>query len=320
MPPEPIDLDVPLAEDVPPAPHSATGEQVPTRDLSGLAPPARPARRWIPRRVVVTPAALDTAHGQRIVARVEGLGLEVERLKGEPADRRPRRRRAADVRAGEGDAGARGQPAVSRRRLQPIAPSADWRVRPGRGLPGALPVLLPRRLAVRPAGHPGLRRPGRDPGRAGAVRRRGHRPPPPRGGHDLRGVLLHRPAGAGAPHRALAAGGRALRRLGRRRCSCAGRPSTTTSGPFVGLPHAGRTRVRFSVNALAGDHPRGGRHGPARGPRRGAAPAGPGRLPGRADDRADHAGAGLARALRPRCSTSSPGRWPTSTGSTSPPS
>lgn len=39
------------------------------------------ARRWTPKRVLVTPAALDEPHGQRIVARVEALGIEVERLR-----------------------------------------------------------------------------------------------------------------------------------------------------------------------------------------------------------------------------------------------
>ncbi len=44
-----------------------------------LAPPVRPARRWLPRRVVITPAALDHPHGVRIVDRVAAMGLEVER-------------------------------------------------------------------------------------------------------------------------------------------------------------------------------------------------------------------------------------------------
>jgi spore photoproduct lyase len=131
---EPIDLAEPLAPDVPPAPHSASGEQVPTRDLAGLAPPAHPARRWTPRRVVVTPAALDHPHGQRILDRVAGLGLDVERL---------RSNRLTGVRGGtdrETYARAKSTLAVvvsppSRRALQPIAPSADWRVDLAEGCP-----------------------------------------------------------------------------------------------------------------------------------------------------------------------------------------
>jgi spore photoproduct lyase len=41
------DLDQPLAPDGPAAPHSASGEQVATFDLSEVAPPARPTRRWV---------------------------------------------------------------------------------------------------------------------------------------------------------------------------------------------------------------------------------------------------------------------------------
>jgi spore photoproduct lyase len=64
------------------APHSASGEKVATFDLSAVAPPPRPARRWTPKRVVATPQAYDHAHGQRIMALVEAQGIEVERLQG----------------------------------------------------------------------------------------------------------------------------------------------------------------------------------------------------------------------------------------------
>ncbi|SCF17743.1 spore photoproduct lyase [Micromonospora purpureochromogenes] len=134
MQPDSVDVDEPLAVDVPPAPHDASGEQVPTRDLAGLAPPPRPARRWTPRRVVATPAAVDHPHGRRIVGRVEALGIEVERL---------RANRLTGVR-GETEretyARAKSTMAIvvsppSRRRLQPIAPSADWRVDLAEGCP-----------------------------------------------------------------------------------------------------------------------------------------------------------------------------------------
>jgi spore photoproduct lyase len=131
---EPIDLSEPLAPDVPPAPHSASGEHVTTRDLGALAPPAQAARRWTPRRVVVTPAALDRPHGQRIVDRVIELGLEVERLQSN---------RLTGVRAPtERETYARAKSTLaivvsppSRRALQPIAPSADWRVDLAEGCP-----------------------------------------------------------------------------------------------------------------------------------------------------------------------------------------
>jgi spore photoproduct lyase len=129
-----IDLGLPLAPDTPPAPHSASGEEVATHDLDGLAPPPRPARSWTPKRVVITPAALDHAHGQRIVARVEAAGIEVERLK------------ANRLTGVKGDderqtyARAKSTMAIvvsppSRRKLQPIPPSADWRFDLAEGCP-----------------------------------------------------------------------------------------------------------------------------------------------------------------------------------------
>ncbi|MGC5331811.1 spore photoproduct lyase family protein [Micromonospora sp. DT62] len=131
---EPVDVDAPLAVDVPPAPHDASGERVPTRDLAGLAPPARPARRWLPRRVVATPAALDHPHGRRVVRRVEALGIEVERLRAN--------RLTGICGATERETYARAKATMalvvsppSRRKLQPIAPSADWRFDLAEGCP-----------------------------------------------------------------------------------------------------------------------------------------------------------------------------------------
>ncbi|MGC5321444.1 spore photoproduct lyase family protein [Micromonospora arida] len=132
--PDGVDVDQPLAVEVPAAPHDASGERVPTRDLAGLAPPTRSARRWTPSRVVATPAALDHPHGQRIVERVRALGIEVEPL---------RANRLTGVR-GQTDretyARAKSTMAIvvsppSRRVLQPIAPSADWRVDLAEGCP-----------------------------------------------------------------------------------------------------------------------------------------------------------------------------------------
>src|SRR5690242_15395673 len=82
MPENSVDLTRTLAPDAPAAPHSASGEAVTTHDLSAVAPAPRPARRWMPKRVVATPAAYDHAHGRRIMALVEEQGLEVERLPG----------------------------------------------------------------------------------------------------------------------------------------------------------------------------------------------------------------------------------------------
>ncbi|MGA5298779.1 spore photoproduct lyase family protein [Nucisporomicrobium flavum] len=129
-----MDLTRPLAPDVPAAPHSASGERTRLHDLSGLAPPARPARRWTPRRVVATPAAYDHPHGHRIMDRLGELGIEVERL---PGNRLTGLRGATER---ETYARAKATLAIvvsppSRRKLQPIAPSADWRFDLAEGCP-----------------------------------------------------------------------------------------------------------------------------------------------------------------------------------------
>src|ERR1700710_2776529 len=76
---------------------------------------------WIPRFVLVTPSALNLAEGGAIVERAVALGAEVvklrsDRLTGLPDAYRDAKRTLAVVTA-----------SPSRRRLQPIPPSADWR-------------------------------------------------------------------------------------------------------------------------------------------------------------------------------------------------
>ena len=94
---------------------------------------ARPAP-WRPRRLLVTRSALTFPHGRAIAERAAALGVTVEALPGDrlsldlPDD--PRRAHAA----------AKTTLAVvvappSKRRLQPIAPSADWRIDLAEGCP-----------------------------------------------------------------------------------------------------------------------------------------------------------------------------------------
>ncbi|ALN74888.1 spore photoproduct lyase family protein [Aureimonas sp. AU20] len=95
---------------------------------------SRPKGLWLPRRVLVTASALAHAHGRAIAERAEGLGLAVERL---ATDRLPLDR-AADPKRGY--AAAKSTLAVvvappSKLKLQPIAPSADWRVDLAEGCP-----------------------------------------------------------------------------------------------------------------------------------------------------------------------------------------
>lgn len=91
-------------------------------------------RLWMPERVVFTPAALDEEHGQRILKRVQALGLEVEKLKSNRVtgvrgeDERETYNRAKRTLA------VVNAPA-SYTKLQPIPPSADWQFHVAEGCP-----------------------------------------------------------------------------------------------------------------------------------------------------------------------------------------
>ncbi len=106
--------------------------------LAAAAPTPAPAalhKSWTPRRVVFTPAALDEAFGRSILARVEALGLTVERLKSN---------RLTDLRgATERDTYRNSKSTLavvvappSAMKLQPIPPSADWQFHLAEGCPG----------------------------------------------------------------------------------------------------------------------------------------------------------------------------------------
>ena len=244
----PVDLSVPLAPDVPAAPHTASGEQVELRDLDGLAPPARPARRWTPKRVVVTPAALDHPHGQRIVARVEALGIDVERLSGN----RLTGVRGADERATYALAKATMAVVVSppsRRKLQPIAPSADWRFDLAEGCPAHCQYCY---LAGSLSGPPVTRvyadvdeiLDGLAPYVGeGTARRR------PEEGTTFEASCYTDPL---ALEHLTGSWRRAVEHFGAWEADVQLRWTTKYDdvAGFVGLRHAGRTRVRLSVNCL----------------------------------------------------------------------
>lgn len=103
--------------------------------MATIAPvSARAGRAWKPRRVLITRSSLGFAHARGIAERAAGQGIEVVELPGDrlnlafPDD--PRRAYAE----------AKNTLAVtvappSKRRLQPIAPSADWRVDLAEGCP-----------------------------------------------------------------------------------------------------------------------------------------------------------------------------------------
>jgi len=244
----PVELDRPLAPELS-ASHEASGEQLPTRDLSGLAPPARPARRWTPKRVVITPDALDHPHGRRIVERVEGLGLEVERL---TANRltgvRGEDERQTYMRAKSTMAIVVSPP--SRRKLQSIAPSADWRFDLAEGCPAHCQYCyLAGSLSSPPvtrvyadvdeilgglAGYVG----------DGTAKRR------PEEGTTFEASCYTDPL---ALEHLTGSWQRAVEFFGQWEADVQLRWTTKYAdvGPFTRVDHRGRTRVRFSVNATA---------------------------------------------------------------------
>src|SRR4051812_42692921 len=97
------------------------------------APTTTPSRLWTPSRVLVTRSAAERPHGRRVLARLEAAGVsDIELLSG---DRLPNLRgdgdRAAFMAAKQTLAVV--VPPPSKRRLQPIPPSADWRFDPAQG-------------------------------------------------------------------------------------------------------------------------------------------------------------------------------------------
>ena len=96
------------------------------RTETGATVAAPRPRPWHPRRLLITRAARDFAHGRAVAERAARLGSEVVEL---PGDRivLPK---SSDPRAAYRDAKSTLAVTVaseSRRRLQPIPPSADWR-------------------------------------------------------------------------------------------------------------------------------------------------------------------------------------------------
>ncbi|MEJ5914445.1 SPL family radical SAM protein [Pseudokineococcus sp. 1T1Z-3] len=106
--------------------------------MTASAPAPAPApspRRWRPRRVYVTRSAAELPHGRRILARLEAAGVgDVELLR---SDRLPPLRgedeRSTYALAKQTLAVVVAPP--SKRRPQPIPPSADWRVDLAEGCP-----------------------------------------------------------------------------------------------------------------------------------------------------------------------------------------
>ena len=102
--------------------------------VANLAASTCTPKLWMPERVIFTPAALDEAHGQQILQRLQKLNLPIEYAKSN---------RITDVRgANERETYNRAKRTLAvvnaplgQLKLQPIPPSADWQFHLAQGCP-----------------------------------------------------------------------------------------------------------------------------------------------------------------------------------------
>ena len=212
-------------------------------------------RSWTPKRLLVTPSALGFEHGAAMVARAEAAGAEIvrlpaDRLSGLPDSYRDAKTTMAVVVA-----------SPSRRRPQPIPPSADWRFDLAEGCPAHCQYCY---LAGSLAGPPIVRAYANLPEILAEL-------PPLLG----RGEVTSRSAARAAEGTtfecscytdplaiehltgSLAA---CIRRFGEWEAPVQLRFTTKFDAvaPLLSLAHRGRTRVRFSLNSAAGERYEGG--------------------------------------------------------------
>ncbi|RKK05733.1 hypothetical protein EBE87_09965 [Pseudoroseomonas wenyumeiae] len=210
---------------------------------------------WTPKRLLVTPAALRFDHGAAMVERAAAAGTEIVRL---PADR------LSALPATYRDAKTTMAVVVaspSRRRPQPIPPSADWRFDLAEGCPahcqycylaGSLagpPIIrayanLPEILAELPP----LLGQGSVTSRSKARRDEGT---------TFECSCYTDPLAIEPLTGSLAV---AIRHFGAWNAPVQLRFTTKFDAvaPLLGLPHGGRTRIRFSLNARAAEQYEGG--------------------------------------------------------------
>jgi spore photoproduct lyase len=222
--------------------------------ISEISPsPAPPKPKlWVPRRVLVTPSALRWEHGRGIAERAAALGAEVVELRADrlPAPGGDERQAYREAKATLAVVTA----SASKRRLQPIPPSADWRFDLAEGCPAHCQYCY---LAGSLKGPPLTRAYANLPEILGGL-----------ADHAGRGTVTSRSearAGEGTTFEAscytdplgiehvtgsLAA---AITHVGTHPFPGPVQLRATTKfgavGPLLDLPHGGRTRIRASVNA-----------------------------------------------------------------------
>ena len=243
------------------SPQSGTPSGDLFRPDPAAAPPSeRASRLWRPRRVLVTPAALEHAHGRAILARLEAQGLPVERL----ASNRLTGLRHPDPRRAYAEAKSTLAVVVApptKLKLQPIPPSADWRFDLAEGCPAHCQYCY---LAGSLSGPPVTRayanleailgNLGSYAGQGGvtsAQAARAHE------GTTFEASCYTDPLGIEHLTGSLSA---AIRHFGAWEAPVQLRFTTKFAAvaPLLDLPHRGRTRIRFSVNAAPGARYEGG--------------------------------------------------------------
>ncbi len=219
-------------------------------------PAPAPTRLWTPSRVLVTRSAAERPYGRAVLARLESAGVQdVELLRG---DRLPNLRgdgdRAAFMRAKNTLALVVGAP--SRRRLQPIPPSADWRFDLAEGCPAHCQYCY---LAGSLSGPPVTRvfadldemlsglddYVGRGAVTSGSAERGGEGTTFEASCYTDLLALEHLTGGLA----------RAITHFGTHGWAARVQLRATTKfddvGALLDLPHGGRTRLRFSLNAAS---------------------------------------------------------------------
>ena len=212
-------------------------------------------RPWVPRYVLVTPSALGWAAGTAMVERAAALGSEVvqlraDRLAGLPDTYKDAKRTLAVITA-----------SPSRRRLQPIPPSADWRFDLAEGCPAHCSYCY---LAGSLAGPPIIRAYANLPEILGEL-------PAAVGQGAVTSVSAARAAEGTTFECSCYTDPLALEHLTGHLAACISafgawdadvqlRFTTKFDAvePLLALQHNGRTRVRFSVNARAAERHEGG--------------------------------------------------------------